>query len=579
MRTASLLAALATATVLAVPSQSADYGSQTAEYIVPTRHGHIHLSVAHPTLGGKVVRAGSVMTYSPYYGTLGTRLSDAKTWTSQGLTRVAADVVGTGLSGGCYDYGGKRERETGYDVVEWIAKQGWSNGRVGMIGGSYDGSTAIATASTRPPHLTTIVPEAAISRWYDYAYSGGMRHSFNNERMGHEDPGLVIDEQGFDTPVLFDFGIGTPPPTDVQNPNWQERFVSSVKPCDEVQHMQNAYNVNPDYDAFWVDRDYARNAGQVTIPVLVALNWGDWNVKQETGIRYWQALTHSRFRRLAVGTRWEGHGTPGGDSGYKELRVEWMRHFLSGARNGVDRTPPVITQTSDSKGPGDFLTGPVPTTTPVKLYAQDATVNRTYGRALLPAKPVGEGAGAEYVPSEASESGALATARTGQGAVWFESPALTRDVRIFGAPTVQVWSTVQRSWVTYAVSVVDIDPAFYTSTGGQQQASQSNALLGITRGWLDTRYRRTLTTREPWKPGLNGATVVAKPQDYIFRKGHAIGLLITDVHTEWVVPKPYDDPAAGAGPTVTVDTGGRTVLTLPVVGRGVDARKLFLPVG
>jgi X-Pro dipeptidyl-peptidase len=572
-RVAGTVAGLLTATVLAVPSTAVTYGSTTVDYIVPTRHAFLHIAVAHPTVGGKIVRAPEVLTYSPYYGTLETRLSDASSWTRDGFARVSADVIGTGESGGCYDYGGKREKETGYDVVEWLAKQPWSTGKVGMIGGSYDGTTAMATAVMRPPHLTTIVPEAAISRWYDYAYSGGMRYSFNNERMGNEDPGLVIDEQGFDTPVSFDFGISTPPPTDVQGEHWQERFTSSITPCDEVKHVQNGYNPNPDYDAFWQERDYAKDAGKVTIPVLVALNWGDWNVKQETGIRYWQALTHSPFRRLAVGTRWEGHGTPGGESGYSTLRHEWMDHFLRGVRNAVPRTPEVISETSDSKGPAGFVMGPVPRTTDVALFAQQATVNG-FGNALLPSRPAKPGSGVSFpLTGNGSESGALASARQGSQAAWFESPTLKRDVRIFGSPTIQVWSTVQRSWVTYSVSVVDIDPAHYDSTG-TRHPDQTNALLGVTRGWLDSRYRNGLATRQTWKAGANGVSIVAKPQDYVFRKGHAIGLLIMDVQTEWVVPKPYDDPAGGQGTSVTVDTSGKTVLHLPIVGKA-DSRSLF----
>ncbi len=490
-----------------------------------------------------------------------------------GFARVSADVIGTGESGGCYDYGGRREKETGYDLVEWIAKQPWSTGRVGMTGGSYDGTTAMATAVMRPPHLTTIVPEAAISRWYDYAYSGGVRYTFNNERMGHEDPGVVIDEQGFDTPVAFDFGMSAPPPLDYDQPNYSDRVITGVTPCDELKHVQNGYGLNPDYDAFWSERDYAKDAPKVTIPVLVALNWGDWNVKQDTGIRYWQALTHASFRRLAVGTRWEGHGTPGGD--YPALRVAWMEHFLQGAKNGVEHTPEVISQTSDSKGASDFVSGPVPRTSDVALYAQLATVNG-FGQALLPSKPKAgvRAAGVSYpLTGNGTESGALATARQGTQAAWFETPTLRRDVRIFGSPTLRLWSTVQRSWVTYSVSVVDIDPAHYDSTG-TRHPSKKNALLGVTRGWLDSRYRNGLATRQTWKPGANGVTIVAKPQDYVFRKGHAIGLLIMDVQTEWVVPKPYDDPAGGQGATVTVDVAGQTVLHLPVVGR-VSAKSLF----
>jgi X-Pro dipeptidyl-peptidase len=574
-RVAGLLAAALTASALVTPSTAVEYGSVTKEYIVPTRHASLHIAVAHPTVNGKIRRAAGVLTYSPYYGTLSTRLSDASTWTREGFARISADVIGTGESGGCYDYGGKRDKETGYDLVEWIAKQPWSTGKVGMIGGSYDGTTAMATAVMRPPHLTTIIPEAAISRWYDYAYSTGMRYSLNNERMGHQDPGLIIDEQGFDTPLLFDFGLSVPPPLDYDQPDWQERFVSSVTPCDEVLHVQSGYNPNPDYTAFWSERDYAKDAHKVTIPVLVALNWGDWNVKQETGIRYWEKLTKSRFRRLAVGTRWAGHGTPSGDSNYRELRVEWMRHFLQGARNGVDRTPPVISQLSDSKGPGKFYKGPVPRTTTVNLYAQQVE-REGYPQVLLPTKPRKPyGPGVSYpLDAKGTESGALAAARDGKEAAWFETPPLTKDVRIFGAPKIKVWSTVERSWVTYSVSVVDIDPAHFTETGTQRHPDETTALLGITRGWMDSRYRNTLTKRQAWQPGLNGVTIVAKPQDYTFRKGHSIGLLITDQHDEWVVAKPYDDPAAGATPLLTVDTTGRTVLSLPVVGK-VTAKSLF----
>ena len=59
------------------------------------------------------------------------------------------------------------------DLQEWIAKQPWSDGKVAMIGGSYEGTTAWATAVMQPPHLTTIVPEAAIT--YD-----GQKNAFVN---------------------------------------------------------------------------------------------------------------------------------------------------------------------------------------------------------------------------------------------------------------------------------------------------------------------------------------------------------------------------------------------------------------
>src|SRR5205085_428765 len=53
------------------------------------------------------------------------------------------------------------EPEDGYDTIEWLARQGWSNGKVGMIGGSYLGWVQWWAASQNPPHLVTIIPNVS----------------------------------------------------------------------------------------------------------------------------------------------------------------------------------------------------------------------------------------------------------------------------------------------------------------------------------------------------------------------------------------------------------------------------------
>jgi len=57
--------------------------------------------------------------------------------------------------------------EDGYDTIEWIAAQGWSNGRTGMVGSSYAGITQIRTALERPPHLTAIWPDVAPTNTFE----------------------------------------------------------------------------------------------------------------------------------------------------------------------------------------------------------------------------------------------------------------------------------------------------------------------------------------------------------------------------------------------------------------------------
>src|SRR3712207_9045534 len=83
------------------------------------------------------------------------------------------DLRGTGFSGGCIDYLGPRDGADLKHVIEWLGRQPWSNGRVGLTGVSYVGSTPILAAAQKPHALKTIVP---IARWppvYDSPFQDG----------------------------------------------------------------------------------------------------------------------------------------------------------------------------------------------------------------------------------------------------------------------------------------------------------------------------------------------------------------------------------------------------------------------
>jgi uncharacterized protein len=59
-------------------------------------------------------------------------------------------------------------------IVEWSATQGWSNGRVGMTGHSYVGSTPSVAAAQRPDGLATIVPSAGLASMYQHQFQAGV---------------------------------------------------------------------------------------------------------------------------------------------------------------------------------------------------------------------------------------------------------------------------------------------------------------------------------------------------------------------------------------------------------------------
>ena len=75
-----------------------------------------------------------------------------------GYCVLLQDQRGTGTSDGLLTSTGKNEYQDGYDTVEWVATQPWSNGKVAMIGLSNHGFAQLAAAASRPTHLVAIAP-------------------------------------------------------------------------------------------------------------------------------------------------------------------------------------------------------------------------------------------------------------------------------------------------------------------------------------------------------------------------------------------------------------------------------------
>lgn len=90
-----------------------------------------------------------------------------------GYVVIIQDTRGRYSSDGDF-YTFKYESNDGYDTVEWAAALPYSDGRVGMFGGSYVGATQMLTAIAHPPHLAGICPEVTPSNYHDgWVYQGG----------------------------------------------------------------------------------------------------------------------------------------------------------------------------------------------------------------------------------------------------------------------------------------------------------------------------------------------------------------------------------------------------------------------
>ncbi|MCA1708208.1 MAG: CocE/NonD family hydrolase, partial [Actinobacteria bacterium] len=118
-----------------------------------------------------------ILTTTPYIqpGSVPTRFDvggfPGKEFAEAGYAVAAFSVRGTGDSGGCFGFKSIDEQKDHPVIIDWLAKQPWSNGRVGMQGLSSPGTTPVMAAIQTPPALKTIVIAGTILDEYNYDYT------------------------------------------------------------------------------------------------------------------------------------------------------------------------------------------------------------------------------------------------------------------------------------------------------------------------------------------------------------------------------------------------------------------------
>jgi len=122
------------------------------------------------------VRVPVIFTLTPYVAD--TYHERSYYFAQNGYAFALVDCRGRGNSGGSFEPLANEGRD-GYDVVEWLARQSWSNGRVAMWGGSYAGFDQWSTLKEFPLHLKTIVPAASCHPAVDFPFIRNIWYSYN----------------------------------------------------------------------------------------------------------------------------------------------------------------------------------------------------------------------------------------------------------------------------------------------------------------------------------------------------------------------------------------------------------------
>src|SRR3954454_2096599 len=468
-----LVLVLLAAGLLAAPARAANV-KETIK--VPTKDGRIWAEIVRPDTKEKVP---IILTYSPYNSlgeNQGGSVADdslAATLKPKGYDRDVADVVGTRNSTGCWDYGGAKEQQSGVDLVNALAKLPWSNGKVAMIGGSYDGTTAnmVAVRGADVPGLAAIAPQAAINHWYGYAFQDGVRY-FGNSK--------VPTDEGVDTPLGFDYGIARTPPTRPDGADADtatDLATGRYNPCDSADHTAHGYDTTPDYDSFWLQRDYLKDAGNVRVPVLVTHRWQDYKVKQSEGTDFYEALgANVPFKKLFM---FQGQHEAAPADPYAKVLERFLDHTLKGVDNGIDREPAVLTQGRNGlmpdKGFRADAAWPPPGMHGVALF-----LGRTADGHGVLVDSAGATNASYSDPNTNTEEASMRNPSAEASWLYYETAPLTAPVRLAGSALLDLRLVDSQDHGQIDPTLVDVAP--------------DGSVTAITRGFANLRYRDGLAS-------------------------------------------------------------------------------------
>jgi uncharacterized protein len=255
---------------------------------------------------------------------------------NHGYAVVTQDVRGRYGSGGVFDVL-NQEGPDGYDTLNWIAAQPWSDGKVGMIGGSYLGIAQWQVALLNNPHLKAIFPVVSGSDEYlDRYYSPGGALKLGHRLLWMS---LNLTPPGVAKPKFTDYIYHLP-----------LRTADRSATRRTLSFYQNILN-HPTYDSFWKDLSVRENIDRVHVPVFAVGGWYD-NFA-ESDLEAFTAL-HKLYGRLddkhriMIGPWAHNMSTPfqgvnyGDDSSspIRSYQIEWFDHWLKGAPEDARRFSP-----------------------------------------------------------------------------------------------------------------------------------------------------------------------------------------------------------------------------------------------
>lgn len=328
--------------------------------MVPMRDGvRLATDVYLPVCEEKVP---TVLIRTPYGKNVGASMYYK--WVKRGYAVVVQDTRGREDSEGewlpnCF------EVEDGDDTLNWIAAQEWSDGGVGMTGGSYLGFVQWSAAASGNPHLKAMLSSmTAGSAFIDLPRRGGCYTS------GMMAWAFMVSGQRSNSALM-------------DRDDWDE--VLDIRPLTDMPKKALGYEIpflnkyfeHMDYDDFWYKTDWKAQTACQKVPAVIMSGWFDDN-----GMGTTEALElceNFEDKKVILGpwihsgnAHYDVHGL---DLGMDALRydmdlicLDWLEHYMRGVDNGIEKTPKVEYYTTGENQWKTAINWPVPETKDFVLY-------------------------------------------------------------------------------------------------------------------------------------------------------------------------------------------------------------------
>ncbi len=426
-----------------------------------------------------------------------------------GVAQVS--VFGTGESNHCMDLMGTDEQRGIDAAVSWLGTQAWSNGKVGLIGKSYDGSTPWQAATFGNPHLATIVPMSGLIGVHELMWRNG-----SMEARG------AIMHNG----VYGSFGIDG----DAEDPEnlcegYLEGYVNG--PAAYLSGGMVEYAGN----SYWTERSFLdRVVENYNGSVYIIQGMQDWNVDPHMAFPTHQIMEDAGIETKTLAGQWahdypdrkSGHeGLPAGEGAEAypyTLRWDWadeMLYWFDWYLKGEGRAPSLGVEMQDNRGGWRFES------TYPALDTEYFTV----------------------VGSEMSPSGA-SMGLTSFDSITMQYGPFDRDVYIAGMPTFHISATP------------------HTANGGHAFLEMTDE-TGIHLGHAVMDFRFADGGRDGNVALVAFSTVKAQmefmPMDVFIEAGESIFITLSQTGDDYV-----PSPAAVGGYTIN---WADSTMTLPLVNR------------